>query len=903
MCPVAPRVGLRPYVRNASRHGARRGGSGSALRAAPGRSSRARCTGSSMALVGVAGLAVFASGDEFGASFTSSFEPRLGVDPTSGFFLFVLGPVGAPALFFATRYLSPDPAGPRDRALTAASCSCWRSCSARGPTAFLAGWELMTLVPAAIILLRRHDRSARTRVRLHQRHAPHGGRHLDRGAAPRGGGCLRRRRRDRGRLRHADRDRPRGARRDGHEGRPRPAAHLASARAPDRPGARLGAHERRDDQDRDLRARPRPLRVARRAADVVRRPRSRRGRRIGGDRRRLRASSSTSSSGCSRSTRSRTSGSSCSASAPASLLRERGAGLGGVSRSRPRSCTPSTTRSSRPALPRRGRIRARGGPLEIDRIGGLLRRMPWTGGAFLVGAIAIAGLPPLNGFASEWLTLQALLAVPGNGGVAAGLAGAVALGGARRDRGARGAVLRQGRRARAARPAAPGASRGGGEAPLPMWAAVAALAAACVVLGLVPGRARRAARGPRPVADGRRADASASTCRGAGLLPAPGSRWSRSSQRRSSSRRGPRRAAPAPSWACGQLVQPELELDERRLHEAAAARARGRAAPAARDRSSVRGGVVQEVRYEGDVPHLFDTHLYRPDPRSACGARARPPAADRQPDRLRRLSARARRRPARAGAHRTHRVSAAAQPPAVQVAGDRARAAAPRLVQHSKARLQGRRGPSPLQPYRELRRLWARACIDVAGTSLVYRLAPPVVAAALRRGVLLVPVAGDAPDWGLGHDAARAGRPAGARALRDRRRVVGHGNGFALLGASRDLTISRVHRGPVRARRWPSRRCRRHAPTSGHGRRDRGQRRLDVSPALALGAVGFALVVLAETGRQPIDNPDTHLELTMIHEGPLLEYARPRPRATCSGRPPRGTGSCSCSRPSSSSRT
>ena len=45
------------------------------------------------------------------------------------------------------------------------------------------------------------------------------------------------------------------------------------------------------------------------------------------------------------------------------------------------------------------------------------------------------------------------------------------------------------------------------------------------------------------------------------------------------------------------------------------------------------------------------------------------------------------------------------------------------------------------------------------------------------------------------------------------------------------------------------------------------------NPALALGAVAFALVVVAETGRQPIDNPDTHLELTMIHEGPLLEYA------------------------------
>jgi formate hydrogenlyase subunit 4 len=32
-------------------------------------------------------------------------------------------------------------------------------------------------------------------------------------------------------------------------------------------------------------------------------------------------------------------------------------------------------------------------------------------------------------------------------------------------------------------------------------------------------------------------------------------------------------------------------------------------------------------------------------------------------------------------------------------------------------------------------------------------------------------------------------------------------------------------------------------------------------------------VIVAETGRQPVDNPDTHLELTMVHEGPLLEYA------------------------------
>ena len=57
------------------------------------------------------------------------------------------------------------------------------------------------------------------------------------------------------------------------------------------------------------------------------------------------------------------------------------------------------------------------GALELDRLGGLLRRLPWSGGAFLVGALAIAGMPLLNGFASEWLTLQALLHVPAYAGV------------------------------------------------------------------------------------------------------------------------------------------------------------------------------------------------------------------------------------------------------------------------------------------------------------------------------------------------------------------------------------------------------------------------------------------------------------------------------------------------------
>ena len=49
------------------------------------------------------------------------------------------------------------------------------------------------------------------------------------------------------------------------------------------------------------------------------------------------------------------------------------------------------------------------GTRKLEEFGGLIRRMPWTGGFFLIGAMAIAGLPPLNGFISEWQMFQALL--------------------------------------------------------------------------------------------------------------------------------------------------------------------------------------------------------------------------------------------------------------------------------------------------------------------------------------------------------------------------------------------------------------------------------------------------------------------------------------------------------------
>lgn len=59
-----------------------------------------------------------------------------------------------------------------------------------------------------------------------------------------------------------------------------------------------------------------------------------------------------------------------------------------------------------------GAVLASTGLRDMERLGGLIHRMPKTAVAFLVGCIAISALPPLNGFASEWLTFQAVLQSP-----------------------------------------------------------------------------------------------------------------------------------------------------------------------------------------------------------------------------------------------------------------------------------------------------------------------------------------------------------------------------------------------------------------------------------------------------------------------------------------------------------
>ena len=207
-----------------------------------------------------------------------------------------------------------------------------------------------------------------------------------------------------------------------------------------------------------------------------------------------------------------------------------------------------------------------------------------------------------------------------------------------------------------------------------------------------------------------------------------------------------------------------------------------------------------------------------------------------------------------------------------QVLGGALAPLVPGAIQHWKARLQGRRGPSPVQPLRELRRLWSKTTVTVEGTTLVYRLAPCVAVAAMAAAILFVPVAVGPPDWGIGHDAlVLAGLFALAR-FAVAASAWDTGNGFALMGASRDLMISVFAEATLGLAMVVAALIARSTDLTTMIAATSGSRPWS-TPVLALGAAAFALVVIAETGRQPVDNPDTHLELTMIHEGPLLEYA------------------------------
>lgn len=189
------------------------------------------------------------------------------------------------------------------------------------------------------------------------------------------------------------------------------------------------------------------------------------------------------------------------------------------------------------------------------------------------------------------------------------------------------------------------------------------------------------------------------------------------------------------------------------------------------------------------------------------------------------------------------------------------------VIKTCKARLQSRRGPGLLQPYRDIAKWLGRESVVSDQSSWVFRWAPVIYAAALLSAALLVPTvarASPAPD--VADAIVLVALFALARfwlALA----ALDTASNFGGMGSSREVAFAALVEPAlllvIFAVALPS------GSTSLTALVGAGWP--SASDMLALGAL--LIITLAETGRVPIDNPDTHLELTMVHEGMLLEYS------------------------------
>lgn len=197
------------------------------------------------------------------------------------------------------------------------------------------------------------------------------------------------------------------------------------------------------------------------------------------------------------------------------------------------------------------------------------------------------------------------------------------------------------------------------------------------------------------------------------------------------------------------------------------------------------------------------------------------------------------------------------------------------MMRQVRARLEGRAGQGVAQPWRDLCKLLRKEPVTPDGTSELFRIAPLVLFAttAVVAGVAPFVTAASAigPAADLFAVVALLAMGTATLALA----AIDTGTAFGGMGASREMTIMAlaeptllmsvfalsVRAGSTNLASIVT------ATLDDPGR--------VLSPAGLLAAVALALVTIAETGRLPVDNPATHLELTMVHEAMILEYAGP----------------------------
>lgn len=202
-------------------------------------------------------------------------------------------------------------------------------------------------------------------------------------------------------------------------------------------------------------------------------------------------------------------------------------------------------------------------------------------------------------------------------------------------------------------------------------------------------------------------------------------------------------------------------------------------------------------------------------------------------------------------------------------------AAAPLLagwVKRVKCHLQNRAAPSALQPYRDLAKLLRKHTLVAERASWVFRAAPYIVFSTAILAAACVPlVALKLPTAAIADVIVLVGFLALGRfflALAG----MDVGTAFGGMGASREMTIGALAEPVMLMAAFTlsmtastTNLSEAMGYTLGSG--------LVLRPSFMFAALGLMMVAVAETGRIPVDNPDTHLELTMIHEAMILEYS------------------------------
>ena len=194
------------------------------------------------------------------------------------------------------------------------------------------------------------------------------------------------------------------------------------------------------------------------------------------------------------------------------------------------------------------------------------------------------------------------------------------------------------------------------------------------------------------------------------------------------------------------------------------------------------------------------------------------------------------------------------------------------LVRKVKARLQRRRGPPLIQPYRDLRRLLGKEVVLAENASWLFRVAPYMVFALTWVAASLVPTFATGLLFSWSGDLIVIIALLGSARFMLALAGMDIGTSFGGIGSSREVMIASIAEPAmlmivlslaIIAGSTQLSTISAFMASSAAG--------LRVSLALAL--VAFVIVALAENARIPVDNPATHLELTMVHEAMVLEYS------------------------------